>query len=397
MKHSKNQLLLVAAIMFVAASLRAPITAVGPLVGSIRESFPLPSGVLGLLTTIPLIMFAAVSLFVCGISNRLGAGRTVLASLLVICAGIALRSFAGVAGLFIGTVLVGLGLAFGNVLVPGIVKARFPERVGPLTSVFTIAMSSFAALSSAVSYPLSRFAFFDWRLSLAAWLVLVAAAAAVWWPQRGLSLSPAACETGCAALSATAIKERSVFRSGTAWWLTLLMGAQSYLFYFFTAWLPTMLQAKGFSASGAGYVSFAFQLMTMPASLIVPALAVRLRNQKALTTVVAALYAGTIALFYFARSNALLTAAAMLCGLCNGSCFSLCMLLIGLRTNSAERATSLSGMVQSLGYAIGAVGPFAAGALFDATGSWSAAMLCAGALTLVILFAGRRAGENRRV
>ncbi len=391
MKQSQSRRLLVAAIIFVAASLRAPITAVGPLMGEIRASVSLPSSVLGLLTTIPLVMFGAVSLFVCQISSRFGAGRVILASLLAICGGILLRSFAGVAGLFIGTVFVGLGIAFGNVLVPGVIKERFPERVGPLTSVFTIAMASFAALSSAVSYPLSRFAFFNWRLSLAVWLLLVAAAAVVWWPQRSLTIG--ACPVGGALVAAD--RERSVFRSGVAWYLTLLMGAQSYLFYFFTAWLPTMLQAKGISVPDAGYVSFAFQLMTIPASLIVPMLAARLRNQKGLTTVIAVLYACAIALMYFARSMALLTLASMLCGLFNGSCFSLCMLLIGLRTSSAERATRLSGMMQSIGYAFGAIGPFAAGALFDATGSWNAAMLCAAALTAVILVAGRGASGNR--
>ena len=137
--------------------------------------------------------------------------------------------------------------------------------------------------------------------------------------------------------------------------------------------------------------------MTIPASFIIPAVAVRLRNQKGLITVVSTVYALSITLLYFAKSGALATVAVMLCGLSTGSCFSLCMLLIGLRTQTAARATSLSGMVQSLGYAFGAVGPILGGWLLDRTGGWNAAILCTAALTVVIFLSGRKAGENQLI
>ena len=386
----KKDFLLLLAIVFAAANLRAPITAVGPLVASMAESFPFQSSVFGLLTTIPLIMFALFAPVSSRMSRRFGAGITMIASLFIAGLGIVLRSYAGVAGLFIGTVMLGSGIAFGNVLIPGIIKARFPQRVETVTSVFTISMSAFAATSSAVSYPLSQITGFGWRNSLAVWLLLLILALVVWWPQRNLII----CD---AYVDAPVKQERPVYRSPLAWWLTLLMGAQSCLFYFFTAWLPTILQAKGITPTAAGYVTFAFQLMTIPASFIVPAVAVRLKDQKGLTAVIAGVYAVSVGLFFFIKSKALLTIASMLCGLCTGSCFSLCMLLLGLRTKTAERATSLSGMVQSIGYAMGALGPMIAGWLHDLTGGWNASILCAIFMTALIFISGRKAGENRYV
>mgnify|MGYP000848870947 CR=1 FL=1 len=388
MNQKKLDSLLFIAILCVAVNLRAPITAVGPLMPLIKSSVSFPSSVLGLLTTIPPVMFAVVSPFVCRINDRFGAGSTLLFGLLMIGTGVALRSYAGIAGLFGGTVLLGFGVALGNVLIPGVIKARFPARVGLVTSAFTISMGVFAAVSTAVSYPLSQLPGFGWQSSLTVWLILLVFALAAWWPQRKLSIAPS-CPADLAEQP-----QRSVFRVPRAWWLTLLMGAQSFLFYFFAAWLPTLLQSKGITPEHAGYITFAFQLMTIPASFLIPAIAVRLKNQKGLISIVSAVYGLSIALLYLAKTGTLATVAVMLCGLSTGSCFSLCMLLISLKTRSADRATSLSGMVQSLGYGFGALGPILGGWLLDWTGGWNAALFCAAALTLVIFVSGRKAGEN---
>ncbi len=386
----KKDFLLIIAIIFVATSLRAPITAVGPLIASMKLSYPYQNGVFGLLTTIPLIMFAVFAPLSSIISRRFGVGKTMFFSLVIAAEGIILRSFTGVAGLFIGTVFLGSGIAFGNVLIPGIIKARFPNRVETVTSVFTISMSAFAATASATSYPLSQVAGFGWKNALAVWLMLLILALIAWWPQRKLIIPTPT--------DAPEIKQdRPVYRSSLAWWLAILMGAQSCLFYFFTAWLPTILQAKGLTPTAAGYVTFSFQLMTIPASFIVPAVAVRLKDQKGMTTIIAAVYAVSVGLFFFVKAKALLTIASMICGLCTGSCFSLCMLLLGLRTRNADRATSLSGMVQSVGYAMGALGPFLAGWLRDFTGGWNAAIAFAILMTVFVFVSGRKAGANEYV
>ncbi len=386
------QLLLFLGLIFVAINLRAPITAVGPLVPTMKTELPFSSGVFGLLTTIPLIMFALLSPFVRRISDRFGAGKTLLIAITVILLGVALRSYAGNAGLFAGTFLLGAGIAIGNVLVPGIIKARFPERLGLATGAFTISMTSFAAVSAAVSYPISKLPNMGWRNSLAIWIALAIVGILVWLPQRKLSIVQTKMDT-----AVTQQQEKSVWRTKLAWWLTVLMGAQSFLFYFFAAWLPSIALFKGLSPEAAGYLAFAFQLTTIPAAFLIPAIATRLKDQRGLISVVSVLYIASLCGLAMAKSTALLTVCVMLYGFSTGSCFNLCMLLIGLRTQNAERATSLSGMVQSLGYGFGALGPLLGGWLFDWTGNWNAALVCVGILIVIIFFSGRQAGKNQYI
>ncbi|MEZ4627332.1 MAG: MFS transporter [Eubacteriales bacterium] len=264
MEKKKLNYLLLIGLICIAVNLRAPITAVGPLVPGMKTELPFSSGVFGLLTTIPLIMFAVFSPFVRRISDFFGAGMTLLYSVCIIALGVVLRSFAGIAGLFIGTVLLGVGIAVGNVLVPGIIKARFSDRLGLATGAFTVSMTSFAAISAAVSYPISAISGFGWRNSLAVWLLLSAVGIIVWLPHRSLSLN-----TAVNLQTQKDEEQPSIWRSSTAWWLTVLMGAQSFLFYFFAAWLPTIVQFKGLSPAQAGYIAFVFQLSTIPRRFVI--------------------------------------------------------------------------------------------------------------------------------
>jgi CP family cyanate transporter-like MFS transporter len=50
--------------------------------------------------------------------------------------------------------------------------------------------------------------------------------------------------------------------------------------------------------------------------------------------------------------------------------FPLVLALINLRTRTEHGAVALSGFVQGIGYAIGAVGPIVIGLVHDATGGW---------------------------
>ena len=379
---------LLTAILVATVCLRAPITALGPVAASIRETAALPSVLLGLMTTIPLVMFAVTSPFISRFSRRVGAGNAMLIGLMVMAAGLLMRSFAGGFGLFFGTVLLGAGISVGNVLIPGVLKAEFPGKLGMVTGAFTVCMSCFAAISAAISYPLSQQPGLDWRHSLAVWTIPTVVAMAFWVCLRKGDY--------CVKTPVTpvGVPRRSVFRSSTAWWLTVMMGAQALMFYLLTAWLPTILQERGMSPENAGYVAFGYQLMTMPASFLIPGVAAKRRDQRGLTAILSVVYGLSLLAFTFARSTAAMTLSALACGFSTGACFSLCMLLIGLRASDAERAVELSGMVQSLGYGVAAVGPAFAGLLFDQVGSWTIPLLSMLALAFLIFLSGRKAGED---
>src|SRR5205823_14176417 len=127
--------LLVVGIVLLSANLRPAITAVGPLIGEIRADTGISNELVGLLTALPLLAFAALSPLAPRLARRWGMEFTLLASLIGLIAGILLRSLPSVAALFTGTALLGTAIAIANVLLPSLMKRDFPGRVGLMTSV----------------------------------------------------------------------------------------------------------------------------------------------------------------------------------------------------------------------------------------------------------------------
>src|SRR5699024_3476995 len=113
------------------------ITSLGPLIGFIRTDVGLSNGLAGFLTTVPLLGFAVMSSLAPRIGNKYGLEWTMFAGLVILCCGILVRSVSMTVTLFIGTALVGLGIAIGNVLLPGFIKQKFPAKIGLMTSIYT--------------------------------------------------------------------------------------------------------------------------------------------------------------------------------------------------------------------------------------------------------------------
>ncbi|RYF46508.1 MAG: MFS transporter, partial [Comamonadaceae bacterium] len=147
--RANPQAALLLGIVLIAASLRAPFTVVPALLGPIGREFGLNSVGTGALTTLPLIAFALISSFGGQISGRLGLERALAIALAAIIAGIGLRSFGSVSNLFVGTAIIGVGVAIGNVLLPSLVKRDFPLHIASLTGAYVLAMNICAGLGSA--------------------------------------------------------------------------------------------------------------------------------------------------------------------------------------------------------------------------------------------------------
>src|SRR5215204_1237087 len=176
--------LLVLGIVLLAANLRPALTGVAPLIGQIRADTGISNGVAGLLTTLPLLAFALLSPFAPRVARRFGMERALLASLLILAAGILLRW--AVAALFLGTAILGAAIAVGNVLLPGLVKREFPEHAGLMTSVYSTSLGISAALAAGVSVPLAQLAGIGWRGALAVWALPALLAAVAWLPSSAV-------------------------------------------------------------------------------------------------------------------------------------------------------------------------------------------------------------------
>lgn len=136
-----NNILLIAGIIFIAFNLRPAITSVGPLISSIRSDMDLTNGMAGFLTTLPLLSFAVLSPIAPKLGQKLGNERTLWVGLVILLIGILLRSYGEAFTLFAGTALIGVGIAISNVLLPSLIKHKFPDKAGIMTSYYTTAMS----------------------------------------------------------------------------------------------------------------------------------------------------------------------------------------------------------------------------------------------------------------
>jgi MFS transporter, CP family, cyanate transporter len=379
--------LLVAGIVLLAANLRPSLTSVPPLVAQIRSDVGISNAVAGLLTTLPLLAFSALSPVAPLLSRRFGMGRALLASLLLLAAGILLRSAGTVAVLFLGTAVLGAAITVGNVLVPSLVKREFPGRAGLMTSVYSAALGISSTLGAGVSVPVAQLA--GWRGSLALWALPALLAAVAWVPQIG-SESPA----NTASRSFRRVTD--LWRSALAWQVTLFMGLQSLAYYVTLAWLPEMLREDGLSASRSGLMLALAQAVSIASMILAPVLAGMRPSQRAV--VVAAVVpasAGSLGLLLFGGTASALW--VVLLGVGQGACFSLALTFFALRTPDSEHAAALSGMAQTAGYLLAAAGPSLFGALRDATHSWNVPLGLLFAVTACLLVAGLGAARDAMV
>ena len=386
MKRTKNILILLG-ILFVSFNLRAPITAVGSVVELIQSDFGLTNTAAGFITTLPLIAFAIISPFVSGLSGKIGHARTMLLGLLFILAGELIRSYTGVAGLFIGTAVIGIGIAIGNVIIPGIIKLYFPERIGHVTSIYTSGMCIFAAVGAGVSVPLAKGLNLGWKHTLCVWFFLTLLTIFIWLPQIREKHVAKADEKKKEEIS-------SIWKSPLAWWVTLYMGTQSLLFYSLVAWLPTIVMSKDLTQEFAGNMALLFQLMAIPATLILPTLCDKVKNQRILIYVVCMIYAVGMTIFFLGHSQIFMVIAVILMSLGMGGSISLSIAFISLRTPNASRAAQLSGMSQSAGYLFAALGPIVTGLIYDIHSTWTIPVVIFIILIAFLTFCGHFAGHG---
>jgi cyanate transporter len=347
------------ALLLVAANLRPAVTGVGPVLDDIRLDAGLSAAGAGALTTIPLIFYAFAGPITPPLRRRTGDERLVLAALCVLAVGVVIRSAAGRTGLFAGSVLIGLGIGICNIIVPGLVKRDHPGRIPLVTAVYIVAVIAGATLAAALVIPLSHATSGGWRVALGL-LAVPAILAAVAWSSQ-LSRARAG--------PVDAYRIEGLWRDPTAWHLTAFMGLQSLVVYVVFTWLPTICHDRGMSSSSAALVLSLSIFVQMVGSILVPAAMGRSRNERPIIVIlVAAALVGLAGIGWAPVNSAWLWAVPL--GLSQGASFAVSLSLIAMRAADQNVAVSLSGMAQSVGYALAALGPPAIGALHDATGGW---------------------------
>ncbi|MED1605434.1 MFS transporter [Cytobacillus kochii] len=379
-----RNILIFIGIITIAFNLRPAITSVGPIIGDIQHELQFNTSTVSLLTTLPLLAFSAISPFAPFFAKKCGIERVLFCGLTLIGLGVFMRSTNFIFILFLGTFMIGLGIGICNVLLPSLVKAQFPLKIGLITGIYTLAMGVFAGFAPGISGTLSSNGI-AWKTSLLIWLIPVLLACLLWIPfiKKTPKKNPV-----------LLLSFSTLFRSGIAWQITGFMGLQSFIYFGFSTWLPEILIVKGFTLEMGGWMLTIMQISGLPASFFIPILGERLSHQKWIGLGIGTtLITGLCGLFL--TSNMVITfLSIILIGLSLGAAISHSLALMSLRSMNSEQAASLSGMAQSFGYLLAACGPFLLGLLYDLFHQWHTAFFALITIAVLFTLCGIGAGRN---
>lgn len=372
-------------VVVVASTLRAPLTAIGPMISEIGDALDLPKSLLGMLTTIPLIMFGIVSPFVARFSRSVGLSVALMIGMFILLFGLIIRIIPNISMLLTGTVLIGIGIAIGNVILPSFVKWRFPEQMGLMTGVFAATMNMTAGIGGGLSVPLSKVNDGGYQYSLGFWIFFSIAGILLWMPQ--LKYNPR--------LSVTESK-RPIYKSKLAIAIALMMGFQSMNFYSTVTWFPDILMSYGVDQEAAGYYLMLNQFAQLPMTFLMPVIAMKMKNQRPLVYLFTALFLiGFSALLV--GKTIFIVIAMIATGLAGGAAFSLCMLFFSLRAKTTEDAIELSGFGQSIGYFVAAIGPMLLGYLHDVFNSHTPSYIMFFVITILMFIFAFISSQNKYI
>ncbi len=382
-----TRVLAVTGLVLAAINLRPAVTSLGPVLEEVRESLGMSASVAGVLASVPSICFALVGSAAPLVARRWGTTGAVAVGLGALTLGLAVRPLAGGTPLFLAlTALALAGIALANVLLPVVVKQRFPDRVGTMTGLYSVALNAGATVAAAVTVPLTSAFGGNWRLGLAVW-ALVAAVAVPSWIMLARERDPAPPPADEVPFQ--------LRRSPVAWALAVYFGLQSTVAYVIMGWLPQVFRDAGLSPGTAGLLFAVTSLLGVPLSVALGVVVGKLRRQSEL-----AIGIGLFGLAGYA-GLALAPAAApwlwaVLLGVANCS-FPLALTMIALRGRTPAVVVRLSAFAQSTGYLLSIPGPIVVGALYDHSGTWTVPLTLMAVLMLPQMTAGFLAGRDRRI
>ncbi|HGR1701088.1 TPA: CynX/NimT family MFS transporter [Streptococcus pneumoniae] len=384
----KQSLFFVPGIILIGVSLRTPFTVLPIILGNISQGLEVEVSSLGVLTSLPLLMFTLFSPFSTQLAQKIGLEHLFTYSLFFLTIGSLIRLI-NLPLLYLGTLMVGASVAVINVLLPSLIQANQPKKIGFLTTLYVTSMGIATALASYLAVPITQAS--SWKGLILLLTLLCLATFLVWLPNHRYNhrLAPQT-------------KQKSqikVMRNKQVWAIIIFSGFQSLIFYTVMTWLPTMSIHAGLSSHEAGLLTSILSLISIPFSMTIPSLTTSLstRNRQLMLTLVSLAGVVGISMLFFPINNFIYWLAIhLLIGTATSALFPYLMVNFSLKTSAPEKTAQLSGLSQTGGYILAAFGPTLFGYSFDLFHSWVpsvAALLLINILMTVALFTVDRADK----
>ncbi|MFE9718098.1 CynX/NimT family MFS transporter [Streptomyces halstedii] len=381
-------------LVLAALNLRPAITSLGPLMKEVRDGLHMSGSVAGLLTSVPPLCFALFGFMAPRLARRFGPGAVVCTGMAAIASGLLLRPFVGgTAGFVAASALALMGIAVSNILMPVIVKRWFPDRVGTMTGLYSMALALGTAFAAALTVPMTNALGGSWKTGLAVWAVPALIAVVPWLALvRDRTGSAERHEAKPAATSAPAPAPR-ITRSRTSWALACFFGLQATAAYITMGWMPQIFRDAGVSAGTAGVLLAVIMAMGVPLAFVIPRVATRLRTQGPIVLVLGGSGLVGYAGLYLAPAGGAWIWAVLL-GIANCA-FPLALTMIGMRSRTGAGVVRLSAFAQSIGYLLSIPGPLLVGVLYQHSGGWGLPLALMAGLLVPQTVAGVLAGRDR--
>lgn len=378
-RQRRLSLLGVLAIILIGLNLRAGIASAAALFHDMQLFLGYDQFIAALLPSIPTLVFAIAGATTSGVVRRMGIERTLLLALVLLTAGLAVRGIPQVGVLLLGTVLAMCGLALCNVTMPAFIREHYSHKTSTMTGLYTITMSIGATLASSISVPLAR-QLDSPLLGLAAWSILGVVGIFVFLPLV------VGAKRQHKAADVERVSPWPLLKTRKGMMITGFFLAQALFVYAIISWLSTILISRGLSPESAGVMLGIMQFMSVPASIVLLALANRPgRLRTAMNICAMSAMAGMLCLLYLPLSVVVI--GPILIGI-EFAVFPLILVVISRSGTNAAETTAMSTLSQSVGYLFASVGPFGMGLLFAATGGWTLSLWLLAAVAFMQLLLG---------
>jgi cyanate permease len=372
-------------------SLETPLFCVPPVMHIITEELRLSYAQSGFIYSVPLIILAAIAMPSGALADRIGIRRAAGIGVIVIAVGGLLRGTAtDFWTLLVFTCLYGVGLGLVLPNLPKLVGSWFPpERIGFVTGVYTTGIVVGIALSLAITLPVVFPITNSFQGVFYIWSIPAIVAAIMWWivvrePAPGRRQTEPAGEV-----------KRSSYRIWTnraLWLVAILLFITNYVVFAWLGWAPQLMMAKGAAPALAALMASVMSWVSIPLTFAVPLASDRIGSRKLFLWPSFVLFALALVGAIYA-SLSLGWVVVVLVGLAAGAQLPIILSLIPDLV-PAEGIGRASGMVMSIGYIGGLVGPWLGGYILDITGTLNLNLVILAVLSAVGAYLATRLPET---
>ena len=348
------------------ASLRLTVLAVPPVISIIQQELHLSGTEVGLLSGIPVILFAIAATPGSTLISRFGVRSTLLGGLVIAAIGAALRAVSANAWqLYLTTIVMSGGIAIMQPAMAAAVREWIPDRAAFGTAVYSNGMIIGEIIPVATMLPFALPLLGSWRPALGIWSI----------PLIGTAILVAI--LGRNSGSGAAVKQRvrwlPELNSWLNWRIGLILGSVTSSYFCVNGFLPAYLNGNGRPDLVSAALT-ALNLSQLPTSFLLLLIADRLQGKRWPYLLFGFLF--ILAVIGIMNSASYWTVLwAGLVGFTCGAALVLGLALAPLLCGNPDEVARTSAAAFAISYGFAMLISFLSGAAWDRAGSVDAALI----------------------